>query len=285
MGVDWIKVKNWDRLHSDRVEELIKQQHDNFPLFNEENEVSDLIGAYISEKEPVKYRDNKKYRIAKEALKIELQLPEDLYSLEIQDLFRTMVVSNHTIFPIEWRIEAHSSFSHTRLTEALTKWKEYISDVKDGKHQKYLHEILFYKNQLALDQSNQWLKSNLKKSYELTNAWTKKEKFLIIRDELENNLNLDFDLPSIPVFDMHQINSSFEENKIQLKEQFKKKEQLVRQLKQWNRVVASKWKIWLPQTQNMDDFIKNGIDDDWLSKFFDWCETVIEEKGGLYLWY
>lgn len=281
MGVDLLRVSISENISIDYRDQLIMKQQVNFPLDAMDTTLVDFIQQKTGEKE----RNLQAYREAKQQLQSICNLPQsiDHWSIDENDIRRVVWFTGNAIIPLEWRIEIYSTLPHEKLQVMLTKWRSYLDAIKDGKFRAYCCQLLLYENQQALTICSEDLQYALTTSHTLTNAWTQKDRFVEARAHIEKEGVPEFQTPlTLPNFENFlNIDSTFK----LLDEQLREKDTLVHQVKLWNRNVNSHWKINYPSTLDLNEFIERYSKDESVFQFMTWCDDVVKNKQGLFLYY
>lgn len=307
MGIDWVKMKVSKDIDSKEVDRLICQQKKSFPLTMLPQDLGILKSRIYSLNKDEEQLRLQRYTEAQNALSNLLELPNlddcwnpitsdlQILSNEVRDaqIIRVYVITYNPLFPLEWRLEAYASFLPKQFSSRLKKWCDYIDDIKVGRYQGYLYDLFSYINyqNCDLQETVKELRQNIQDSYYRSNEWVKKDKFLEMREKLSsceifNNKISFFSWLDYPKFSSTLKYSKINDIQVIEWERFLVyRQHICESIKLWNRCVPSKWKIQYPHLPYPDfaSFL-NEANDNWLHCFFQWCQYLVEEDCGLFMW-
>ncbi|MBE9041459.1 hypothetical protein IQ235_11770 [Oscillatoriales cyanobacterium LEGE 11467] len=287
MGVDWVKFKIKSGVDLQELKLWVDRQSQNFPGGMYIEEINDL---------PIPEEDKEKRKRYHEACDRLIELIEFPDSDESWDnlnrpIMRVYPITYNRILPLEWRKAAYTTIVPLDLPQYLTRWKNYIEEVKLGKYRNYLHQLFLFEDyynpgslswKTALEDFCMWLEY----SYEIDNAWTKKEKFLKTREEVVAREIPDLPEIDIPVFEPDSASKPIQPEVREKYDRYMEAITIAQEnIRQWNRCVASKCKVRNPGVYNFEYYLQAGLESEWLHEFFDWCDRLIKEGYGLYLDY
>ena len=207
------------------------------------------------------------------------------------DACRVYVIAHNPVFPTEWRDEAYRIILPTELRHYYDKWRVYIQEVRTGFWRSYLHDLYLFDR--VTDEHQQQEFENLVDfahgSLTRTNAWCRKEGLAAIRERIIQFNALER-LKSIrEATPRPRIEHAVRGNPVTTEQQQKEaaywelRQAAAGQIKEWNRMVPQKWKVQYPLKMSFGDFLTR-VECTWLKSFFAWCEALLEEEYGLYLW-
>lgn len=301
MGVNWVRMRPREGIDLREIDYWVRQQNESIA---KEYYLTAFTGV------EVRKTNLEKYIKACCALDDCLELPMkplDYWSLrKITDnldpmsdvvldaeTIRAYVISENPVFPMEWRLEAIATFLPTQLHHVYRKWHKYVLEIRNGGHRGFLFDLFLYNNYIYSGPNfcAKTLKEELQLSLSRSNAWAKKENFLKIREQLFSE-RLDFSLgindPMLyPRFDSNLEKKPVENQQVEKHQQFVKELQIISQkCRMWNRCVPTKRKIRVPTITfpDFEEFVREGIDNNWLCCFFQWCEQLIRGGYGLLVW-
>jgi hypothetical protein len=212
-------------------------------------------------------------------------------ALEEIDRCRVYVISDNAVFPIEWRDEAYRIILPDELPGEYTRWCEYIGQVGAGDWEQYLHELYLFErlqdpHQLQELEGLEWAAAE---SLSLPNAWCRKERLFPVRDEvlasdIVERLQAMLARFPQPEFDQGRRNQRVLPEQLELESEYHQlRAEGTELIRNWNRCVPQKWKRQYPERVDYESFAGNASCV-WLDAFFEWCESLIEEQYGLFLW-
>ena len=293
MGVDWIKFKLKGDVNLQELRMWVERQSQNFAfsfgyLHRIEGANDDLF-SLTPEEEAIR---RNMYREACDRLEelIDFSNSDESWDWDSLDrpLMRVYPITRNCIFPLEWRNAAYTTILPLDLPRDIAKWKNYLEDVKQGKYRNYLYQLFLKEDYFSRGWQETLVdfQSAIEGSYEIDNAWTKKEKFLKTREEVVARKIPNVPEIETPIFDP---DSACQPLELEIKEKYDRYIEAIsmanENIKQWNRCVASNWKVSRPRWGKFEDYLQAGLESDWLHEFFDWCDRLIEEEYGLYLDY
>jgi hypothetical protein len=218
--------------------------------------------------------------------------PRIVPSLSAIDRCRVYVISYNPIFPIEWRDEAYRIILPEELASYHRKWRTYVAEVQRGHWRQYLHQLYLF-DRIHYDEHQYQQFEDLVRlahdSLTRTSAWCKKERFVAIREEiLRTNLSehLQSMRPATPIprFDPDKRHLPLQAEQLEKEKQYRElRDRGAAQIKEWNRRAPQNWKLQFPIKMAFEDLLRSA-DDSWLKTFFAWCDYLVAESYGLFLW-
>jgi hypothetical protein len=307
MGVDWLRMRPREGVPLSELEPWVRQLNEARPR----GWLSIPIGDEPFAPDEEEARD-RRYRQAWDTLQELLELPAkppgehfwelkritdrlDPASPEVRDaeVIRAYVITDNPAFPVEWRLEAYSSFLLPQLQTALSRWRQYIADLGSGHYRGYLFELFHYNNQLLSELPSvvRSLNEELRLSFDRPNAWARKERFLQTRARLlatpvECPIP-PFDPLSYPPFNPALRDAGIVAEQLERHQAFLAAHQHIgEKVKAWNRCVPSSRKVAYLQVAypDFDGFLRQVVEGTWLRCFFRWGEHLTQGGYGLLLW-
>lgn len=283
MGTDWVKAKVNKKDDISTIKTWIQRQARNFPRNALQEAERQLLFSTSHKMEEQTSDSMKIYCEASQQLTTFLTFPN---SSDKQPYVRIAVITSNQLLPIEWKLEAYRTILPEELPVLLHTWKTYLHDIRKGAFQNYIHELFLYHDMLECRRSVEMLKSHISTSFTLDNAWAKKKIFLQIRDNIIQQGIPALSPYPLPAFDKRTHAKAVTTVTLQTYHRYREKKYLINEyIRQWNRCVASKWKIPHLPDVTIEECKNHFINNTCLLKFFEWCEILIEEKYGLYLDY
>lgn len=215
-------------------------------------------------------------------------------AIRLAEITRVYVLTHNPVFPPEWRRGAYATFVPDELANRLRRWSEYIGAVRRGEYRGYLSELFLALNRRESSHRDamEELRSALAESFERTNAWTQKEKFLKVREQILADPMLSMadahppDRVKLPEFDPARRDEPLDPSTFEAHELLAAAHQRAANLvRAWNRCVPQSRKLSVPRLPYRDfDAFVAWSDDRWLDAFFAWCRHLTERREGLLLW-
>jgi hypothetical protein len=217
--------------------------------------------------------------------------PRVVPGLEDIDICRVYVISCNPILPIESRDEAYRIILPNDLPEYCHRWQQYIQQVHAGQWQHYLHELYVFDRLTDEHQFQEFenLVNFARESLTRTNAWCRKERLAPVRDRILQfnvleRLKIMREGTRQPRFcDAERLQTVTAEQQQKEAQYWEIWTTGVGQIKEWNRLVPQRWKTRFPVKTTFDDFLGQA-NCSWLKSFFAWCEHLLAEHWGLFLW-
>jgi hypothetical protein len=207
------------------------------------------------------------------------------------DCCRVYVISDNPVFPIEWRDEAYRIILSTELRDYYDKWRGYIQEVRAGLWRQYLHDLYLF-DRVTDEHQYQEIETLVdfaRDSLTRTNAWCRKEGLSPIRDRIlqfnavERLKSIREVIPRARFDDAVRAGTVTAEQQQKEARYWELRQTAAVQIKEWNRFVPQKWKVQFPVKIAFGDFLARA-DCNWLKSFFAWCEQLLDEEYGLFLW-
>jgi hypothetical protein len=309
MGVDWVRMKlrpGVDAAEVTRLSEACNRRNVKGWIPGELTDADE--GASWTEPGPENRRAANEFW---ERLKGLVELPPAFYgdfelqhldgdtapddpAIRLAEITRVYVVTHNPVFPPEWRRAAYATILPAELADRLHHWSEYIGAVRRGEYRGYLYELFLAlsRRELSHRDAMEELRSALAESFERTNAWTQKEKFLKVREQLLADPMLSttdahpLDRVKLPGFDPARRDEPLDPSTFDAHESLAAAHRQAADLvRSWNRCVPHSRQLPVPRLlyRDFDAFLAVS-DDGWLDAFFAWCRHLTEQGEGLLLW-
>lgn len=277
MSVSWVPFDKPNAENNQDVLHYAEMQAKNFPLDSIDIELVEFVSEFGL---PEIRKEN--YINASKFLENILNLNLDKTNL---GNYKLNILLLCEIFPNEFKIEALKTLTNDEFTILVVKFKNYFKDILDGKHREYLAKLLIYYNQNRLRETYEYFEKKLSLTSSLNNEWTKKDKYLQNRQNILITGINKFEKIDFPKFTFNLLNDASENDMNFINHQVSESLLLNNQIANWNSVVPSKFKVSYSFICNFNDFLKRNIENNDFQDFFNWCDKVIQEKKGVYLWY
>ena len=199
---------------------------------------------------------------------------------------RVYPITHNTIFPPQWRLQAHRTFLPEQLPGQIAIWKNWITDISEGCHRHYLLDLYLHETTMRLATHCQDLQSVAEGSLSKTAKWVATPDLVAVRKRIAS-----FPIPTIyPAPVVTPLASS--EQTINLDEHSRyqfvcsQMDDLISLTRSWDRRAKDDWKVRYYQDhyQTFQQYL-DQYQDEWLRSFFTWADTCCSKGFGLFLDY
>jgi hypothetical protein len=285
MGIDWARMRPKPGVDDKELSRLIALQAEGIqgtPSFWTSDGVDTDVPGLC-----------RQYGESSEALAALLDFPKreppDDGPNDFADLttcWRVYAITHNGIFPPRWRLEAHRTMLAEDLRHQIVKWKQWLTEVKDGYHQEYLLDLYLHDTTILLPVLFQDLKNAARESLTKTGKWASRPDLVEVRNRI-----LAFQVPAIyPAPLLRQAGAPQPFIDLAKHEPYQeitgKVKEVIALTRSWDANVRDnrKCRYYEDYYLTFDQFLEQA-NGHWLHDFLKWAETCCDKRMGLFLDY